>query len=63
MNRPLIFRFRCPAELKAALEAKAAGEMTSVSACIRRLLVLALFAEGTALVRSETTELSKGIPR
>jgi hypothetical protein len=51
MERAVILRFRCPPELKGALEAKAAAEMTNVSACIRRLLVRSLALEGTVVTR------------
>jgi len=51
MNEPLIFRFRCPSKLRIALEAKAADEMISVSACVRRLLFRSLAADGTVVER------------
>lgn len=56
MNDPLFFRFRCPSELKAALEAKAADEMISVSACVRRLLVRSLAAEGAVVGRADVSQ-------
>jgi hypothetical protein len=48
----VILHFRCPDELKTALQAKAADEMTSVSACMRRLLVRSLALEGTVVTRA-----------
>jgi hypothetical protein len=48
----MILRFRCPPELKDALEAKAADEMTSISAYMRRLLVQGLALEGVVVTRT-----------
>ena len=56
MNDPLIFRFRCPSKLRSALEAKAADEMISVSACVRRLLFRSLAADGTVVARPEPAD-------
>jgi hypothetical protein len=53
----MILRFRCPPELKDALEAKAADEMNTVSACMRRLLVQGLALEGIVVTR--TPDLAK----
>ena len=47
----MLLQFRCPLELKLALEAKASGEMNTVSACIRRLLVQGLAQEGMVITR------------
>ena len=58
MNEPVIFRFRCPSKLKVALEAKAAVEMISVSACVRRLLVRSLVADGMIL-RQPSPDLNR----
>ena len=56
MNEPLIFRFRCPSKLRIALEAKAADEMISVSACVRRLLLRSLAVDGAVFGRPEPTD-------
>jgi hypothetical protein len=56
MNEPLIFRFRCPSKLRIALKAKAADEMISVSACVRRLLFRSLAADGTVVRRPELVD-------
>jgi hypothetical protein len=59
MIKPMIFRFRCPSELKSALETKAAEEMTNLSACVRRLLVRSLVAEGTVVSKREAADEKK----
>lgn len=56
MNEPLIFRFRCPSKLRIALEAKAADEMISVSALVRRLLSQSLAADGTVVKRPKRAD-------
>jgi hypothetical protein len=48
----MILQFRCPPELKDALEAKANDEMTSVSAYMRRLLLQGLASQGMAVTRA-----------
>lgn len=47
----MVLQFRCPPELKVALEVKASEEMTSVSAYMRRLLLRGLALEGMAVTR------------
>ena len=56
MNKPIVFRFRCPPKIREPLEAKAADEMISVSACVRRLLFRSLAADGTVVRRPELVD-------
>jgi hypothetical protein len=56
MNKPIVFRFRCPPKIREPLEAKAADEMISVSALVRRLLSQSLAADGTVVKRPKRAD-------